>query len=67
MISQRVRNECVRFGGHADIEVSYKKTVRSTKRVSNFEHFALFSIGADLRQFWPKTHEDQSYALASNP
>jgi hypothetical protein len=33
-------------------------TVRSTKRVSNFGHFTLFSIGADLRQFWPKTHED---------
>jgi hypothetical protein len=24
MISQTVRNECVRFGGHVDIEVSYK-------------------------------------------
>jgi hypothetical protein len=24
MILQRVRNECVRFGGHVDIEVSYK-------------------------------------------
>jgi hypothetical protein len=24
MISQMVRNECIRFGGHADIEVSYK-------------------------------------------
>jgi hypothetical protein len=24
MISQMVRNECVRFGGHVDIEVSYK-------------------------------------------
>jgi hypothetical protein len=24
MISQLVRNECVRFGGHVDIEVSYK-------------------------------------------
>jgi hypothetical protein len=24
MISQTVRNECVRFGGHIDIEVSYK-------------------------------------------
>jgi hypothetical protein len=26
------------------------------ERVSNFGHFTLFSIGADLRQFWPKTH-----------
>jgi hypothetical protein len=24
MISQMVRNECIRFGGHVDIEVSYK-------------------------------------------
>jgi hypothetical protein len=24
MILQKVRNECVRFGGHVDIEVSYK-------------------------------------------
>jgi hypothetical protein len=24
MISQTVRNECVRFGWHVDIEVSYK-------------------------------------------
>jgi hypothetical protein len=24
MILQMVRNECVRFGGHVDIEVSYK-------------------------------------------
>jgi hypothetical protein len=24
MISQTVRNECTRFGGHVDIEVSYK-------------------------------------------
>jgi hypothetical protein len=24
MISQTVRNKCVRFGGHIDIEVSYK-------------------------------------------
>jgi hypothetical protein len=24
MILQMVRNECVRFGGHVDIEVNYK-------------------------------------------
>jgi hypothetical protein len=24
MISQTIRNECTRFGGHVDIEVSYK-------------------------------------------
>jgi hypothetical protein len=24
MISQTVRNECVRFGGHVDMEVSYR-------------------------------------------
>jgi hypothetical protein len=24
MISQMVRNKCARFGGHVDIEVSYK-------------------------------------------
>jgi hypothetical protein len=24
MISQIIRNECTRFGGHVDIEVSYK-------------------------------------------
>jgi hypothetical protein len=24
MILQTVRNECIRFGGHVDIEVSYK-------------------------------------------
>jgi hypothetical protein len=24
IISQMVRNECTRFGGHVDIEVSYK-------------------------------------------
>jgi ABC-type phosphate transport system ATPase subunit len=24
MILQTVRNECVRFGGHVDIEISYK-------------------------------------------
>jgi hypothetical protein len=24
MVLQMVRNECVRFGGHVDIEISYK-------------------------------------------
>jgi hypothetical protein len=24
MILQTIRNECIRFGGHVDIEVSYK-------------------------------------------
>jgi hypothetical protein len=24
MISQTVRNECIRFGGHVHIEISYK-------------------------------------------
>jgi hypothetical protein len=54
MISQTVRNECVRFGGHVDIDVSYK----ILRLKVNFGHFTLFSMGADLRQFWPKTHED---------
>jgi hypothetical protein len=40
MILQTVRNECARFGGHVDIEVSYK-----------ILQFTLFSIGVVLRQF----------------
>jgi hypothetical protein len=37
MILQMVRNECVRFGGHVDMEVSYKiLRFENTKRSPTF-------------------------------
>jgi hypothetical protein len=57
MISQIVRNECVEFGGHVDIEISYKILWLEVLKESPILD-TLFSIGADLKKFWPKTHED---------
>jgi hypothetical protein len=52
MILQKVRNECLRFGGHVGIQVSYKILwLEVLKRLSIFGHLTLFSIGADLRPF----------------
>jgi hypothetical protein len=56
MISQTVRNECVRFGGHVGIQVSYKILQLEVLKDSIFGHLTLISIGDDLRPFWPKTH-----------
>jgi hypothetical protein len=48
MILQTVEIECVRFGGHIDIEFCYKIL---WLEVSNFGHFTMLSIGAILRLF----------------
>jgi hypothetical protein len=47
MILQTVRNECTRFGGHVDIEVSYKIL---QLEILNKE-FTLLLVGAILRLF----------------
>jgi hypothetical protein len=43
MILQTVRNECVRFGGHIDIEVSYKilqlDVLKETQNLHNLSCF----------------------------
>jgi ABC-type phosphate transport system ATPase subunit len=43
MILQMVRNECVRFGGHIDIEVSYKilrlNVLKETQNLHNLSCF----------------------------
>jgi hypothetical protein len=43
MILQTVRNECVRFGGHVDIEVSYKiiwlNVLKETQNLYNLSCF----------------------------
>jgi hypothetical protein len=43
MILQTVRNECVRFGGHVDIEVSYKilrlNVLKETQNLHNLSCF----------------------------
>jgi hypothetical protein len=43
MILQTVRNECVRFGGHVDIEVSYKilelDVLKETQNLHNLSYF----------------------------
>jgi ABC-type phosphate transport system ATPase subunit len=43
MILQTVRNECVRFGGHVDIEVSYKilrlDVLKETQNLHNLSCF----------------------------
>jgi hypothetical protein len=51
MISQTVRNEYLRFGGHLGIQVSYKILRLEVLKDSIFGHLTLFSIGADLRLF----------------
>jgi hypothetical protein len=53
MTSQTVRNECVRFGGPVDIEVSYKILQLEVLKKS-----PILDTSPDLRQFWPKRHED---------
>jgi hypothetical protein len=55
MISQTVRNECVRFGRHVDIQVSYKILQLEVLKDNPILDFSFFSIGADLRLFSPKT------------
>jgi hypothetical protein len=43
MILQTVRNECVRFGGHVDIEVRYKiLQLDILNKDFNFAQFILF-------------------------
>jgi hypothetical protein len=43
MILQTVRNECVRFGGHVDIEVNYKilrlDVLKETQNLHNLSCF----------------------------
>jgi hypothetical protein len=43
MILQTVKNECVRFGGHVDIEVSYKilqlDVLKETLILHNLSYF----------------------------
>jgi hypothetical protein len=49
MISQMVRNECVRFGRHIDRQINYK--ILRLKVPNNFALSTLLLIGAVLRQF----------------
>jgi hypothetical protein len=52
MILQTVRSECVRFGGHVDIEVSHKiLQLDLLKKDPKFGKSTLLLIGAVLRQF----------------
>ena len=56
MISQMVRNECVIFAGHIDIEVSYKIFwLEVLKEVPIFYKFTLLSIGIVLIKNTPRT------------
>jgi hypothetical protein len=49
MILQTIWNECVRFGGHVYIQVSYEEV---PKKALNFAQSNLFSKGAILGQLW---------------
>jgi hypothetical protein len=62
MILQTVWNECVRFGGHINIQDSLYLTVGSIKEGPNLAQCALHSTRADLRQFWK---EDQTFEAQS--
>jgi hypothetical protein len=55
MICQTVRNECIRFGGHAHLEVRYKIL---QLEVPYFAQFSIFSKGADLRPFSSQTPKE---------
>ena len=51
-ILQKVWNKCVRFGGHVDIQVSYKISWLQVPKGPNFAQSTLLSRGAILRQLW---------------
>jgi hypothetical protein len=48
-----VRNECVRFGGHVGIEVSYK-----ILQLEILKESPILTTRANLRQFCPRIHLD---------
>jgi hypothetical protein len=53
MILQTIWNECVRFGGHIKIQVSYKILQLEVQKESvNFAQSALLSRRIVLKQFW---------------
>jgi hypothetical protein len=53
MILQIVWNECVRFGGHINIQVSYKiLQLEVLKKGFDFVQSNLLSRGAVLKQLW---------------
>jgi hypothetical protein len=57
MIFKTVRDECVRFGGHVDIQVSYKILwLEVPKEASIYAQSTLFLRGAILRQIWTQHH-----------
>jgi hypothetical protein len=52
-----VWNECVRFGGHINIQVSYKiLQLEVKKKASIFPQSTLNSRRVVLRQFWTQRH-----------
>jgi hypothetical protein len=53
MILQTVWNECVRFGGHINIQVSFKILRLEVQREGfDFAQSNMLSRGAVLRQLW---------------
>jgi hypothetical protein len=53
MILQTVWNECVRFGGHVNIQVKFKiLQLEVLKKALIFAQSNLLSRGAVLRQLW---------------
>jgi hypothetical protein len=51
MISQTIKNVCVRFGEHVDIEVSYKILWQEVLKSPNFGHCTLLSIKKNPQNF----------------
>jgi hypothetical protein len=52
-ILQMVRNECARYGGYVDLQVSYKDlTVRGTKEGMILHNLPYFEKVVVLRPFW---------------
>ena len=59
MILQTVRNGCIRFGGHVDIEVSYKilwsNVLKETPILPNLSCFEFLCFEAVLMKNTPRT------------
>jgi hypothetical protein len=60
MISQMVRNECVRFGRHIDIEVSYKILQSEIPKLILILHYSAYFqkglFGGSFEQKHPWSH-----------
>jgi hypothetical protein len=53
MILQMVWNECIRFGGHVNIQFSYKILwLEVPKKAPILHNLPLLSRGAVLKQLW---------------